>query len=311
VPVKTLVVAILAPCKEYCLPELLASLQALEAADRFLLAVDGELSEAGTAAVVEFHQAHSRRVTLSRLRVPPGPYLYRCGQLRQAAWETFRGMNFGRLLWLDADVLAEPDTIPRLAAHGAPLASGLLMSRTGPTPLLANPGQVLHPGAQETEGGSFGCLLVEGDLARAQGWAEYLTLPPERAPGEDVWWFRRVRETRGARLLLDADVRPWHVDSTGIAGRAMFDSEGRLRREVELKVTRGRQDPGEALLVPWVDGESPRFGRLVAGQPITHHADGTPLTEADKARYAAESILLELVVPKATTPEAKEDPVEP
>lgn len=292
---KTLVVSILAPCKEYCLPELLESLAALEGVDRYLLAVDGDLSIDGEREVVQWSWKIGR-VTLETLRIPPSQYfLYRCGQLRQAAWEVFRGMQFGQVLWLDADVLAAPDTIRRLEAHQAPLVSGLLMHRIGPTPLLANPGQVLQPGLQETEGGSYGCLLVDEKLARGAGWTEYLTFLPKNAPGEDVWWFTSVRTRHGIRLLLDATVAPWHVDKTGIAGRAAFAPSGHLKREVIVKIKRTSEYTGHVLLVPWADGQSPRFGRLIAGEPITHHADGTLLSDEEKRSYAEQSSVLDLV----------------
>lgn len=123
-------------------------------------------------------------------------------------------------MWLDSDMIFNPDTMVRLLEHNAPIVSGAYFRRSPPYHLVAFdkcdaetrewtdlplPAETVKCG-----GVGFGCVLVRTDVlfevaAKYKTWFE-----PMNGFGEDLSFCYRAREC-GFDILLDPSITCGHV----------------------------------------------------------------------------------------------------
>lgn len=123
-------------------------------------------------------------------------------------------------MWLDSDMIFNPDTMVRLLEHNAPIVSGAYFRRSPPYHLVAFdkcdaetrewtdlplPTETVKCG-----GVGFGCVLVRTDVlfevaAKYKTWFE-----PMNGFGEDLSFCYRAREC-GFDILLDPSITCGHV----------------------------------------------------------------------------------------------------
>ena len=311
------VVTLLTEQKVYCLRELLAAFDALQPPEgcsvRFLIMVAGPLPATAETLLAAFDAAHSER---SVRVVERGPaidqyegHVYRCslvaGELRERARLALARRKDAWVLWVDADVLPPPDTLPRMVAHEWSVVSGLVLLRGQGYPICGldrgDPDEgfvtggdlTVRPGPQEVGWVGFGLLLVRGDLAREIGFRPYLDGTEPIWTGEDGYWCREAR-WQGHSVLLDGDLSPWHVDEQPefcLAVRAEWTPEGTMLRALRLL---GETGPHRICLVPRVSGYSHVLGELYAGRPHWTDAAGRELSEDEMRQLVGRSSVLDL-----------------
>lgn len=314
------VVTLVDRSKGYCLGLLLAHLAALEPPDgetlRYLVMVAGDLTPAQDQIISQFERERAGSVetcrgpALRRREDSGYGYSLRAAEFRERARRALARRRDRAVFWVDCDVLNPPDTLQRLwpLLHGAIAVSGLVLDRRNGSPMAFRfPLGVLavEPGIQEVDWTGMGCFLADGALSRAISFEPFLRGEREAAYGEDGHWCLEAHRRTGWRVLLDADVQPWHVDSTGVAVQAVFREDGTMARRLKTvpvttpapEVAADRVPAGQMALVPSIDGYSHRFGRLEAGRPFWCDATGRALTEEEMREAAAASQYLELVEP--------------
>ncbi len=283
-------VTMLTRAKAYCLGPLLDALAALESeALRYLVVVGGELAPEQEALLAAW-RPEGREVTVRRVpEPPPSPNVaHRVAALRQAAWEGFREAEDAEVLWVDADVLVPPETLTRLREHGQPVVSALVTYRGTKAPITFPAWEGTEPAFREAVG--FSCLLVRGDVARGTGWGPYLKRPPAGV-GEDVWWCQKAADG----VLVDPEVRPWHVGEKGIGGRARLGAAGRWDREVKILFEVPRTVSGRRALISLQEGNSHNFGRLRRDALVTQWSDGRAISDEEMVEIAESSQFFDLI----------------
>ena len=151
--------------------------------------------------------------------------------------------GFDRVMWLDSDMVFEPDLLNRLSAdldQGLDFVTAVYFSRKNPiNPIVY---EVCHPtplkgggtfptvksfqeipdGLFEIEGCGFGAAMMTTDLIR-----RVLPLPfyPMDRYGEDLSFCRKAREI-GAKLYCDGRIKLGHIGTTIINEEAWIKSKG-------------------------------------------------------------------------------------
>lgn len=139
--------------------------------------------------------------------------------------------NFDRVLWLDSDILFEPDLMVRLAEdldNGLEFASGLYFKRQYPTEPVCfktitqvQEGKELvtkalvykdYPKDQlfEVDATGFGAVMLEVDLLRRVQAKYGLPFSPHLGLGEDMSFCWRAKQV-GAKLFCDSRVKLGHI----------------------------------------------------------------------------------------------------
>lgn len=146
---------------------------------------------------------------------------------RQELMEVIRNRGTSWTLWLDTDMRFPKDTLVRLINHQQPVVGINYAKRRVPTDYVAIKKLGLEDGErsqrlattdeseglEEVEAMGFGACLIRGDVIMdlpelTEGpWFDIEWLP-ERGQwiGEDVSFFRLVREKLGYRLFVDHDL---------------------------------------------------------------------------------------------------------
>lgn len=165
----------------------------------------------------------------------------RLARMRESQRRFFLEGDWTHLYWHDSDMIPPFDIIPRLLAHGAPVASGLY-NRRGDTDLCLcvfarfgmREGEELGDvatdeveldarGCAVMAGAGTGCLLISREILerfplRAPEWY------PREGPGEDVRWCMDLNEA-GIGVLVDWTLPCWHVNEDGTATRPALNLE--------------------------------------------------------------------------------------
>lgn len=127
--------------------------------------------------------------------------------------------GFSHVLWLDADMVFDPDVFERLLKHEKPFVTGLYASRHAP--YLATVFKSLAPecktfdtvpkeGLFEIEACGFGIVLMETKVILDVYRKCELMFQPFDAHGEDIMFCKRAREA-GYTLYCDPTVRAGHI----------------------------------------------------------------------------------------------------
>ena len=180
--------------------------------------------------------------SLVGLRVPPGvQYTFSKSSLIYDARDALANVAIesgcDRVLWLDSDMLFEPDLYERLAAHldaGKEFVTGIYFARRAPVqPVLykelriEQQGAFYKPVADRFEdwpreepfriaGCGFGAVLMTTELLKRVRDACGLPFMPSAGYGEDLAFCLRATQL-GAELWCDPQVRPGHI------GLAVYD----------------------------------------------------------------------------------------
>lgn len=125
--------------------------------------------------------------------------------------------KYTHILWLDADMIFEPDVFEKLYAHGKPLVSGAYNARRPPhSPCMfpsLDPLEKLTEYPQklfEIKGCGFGCCLTETRMF-ATVYKEFGTcFQPTYQFGEDLAFCQRASE-QGYKLYCDPNVKAGHI----------------------------------------------------------------------------------------------------
>lgn len=152
--------------------------------------------------------------------------------------------GFDRVMWLDSDMVFEPDLLNRLSAdldQGLDFVTAVYFSRKNPiNPIVY---EVCHPtplkgggtfptvesfqeipdGLFEIEGCGFGAAMMTTDLIR-----RVLPLPfyPMDRYGEDLSFCRKAREV-GVKLYCDGRIKLGHIGTTIINEATWNQARGR------------------------------------------------------------------------------------
>lgn len=145
--------------------------------------------------------------------------------------------GFDRVMWLDSDIICQPDTLVRLSEDmdtGLDFVSGLYFMRTEDTkPVLFQDivydvkDHEAHTGARvyldypknqlfEVAGAGFGCCMTTTELLKKLLDKYGQPFTPMMGLGEDVAFCYRAKQT-GAKLWADSRVRVGHI------GQKVFD----------------------------------------------------------------------------------------
>lgn len=151
--------------------------------------------------------------------------------------------GFDRVMWLDSDMVFEPDLLNRLSAdldQGLDFVTAVYFSRKNPiNPIVyetCHPTKLkngdLYPTVKsfreipeelfEIEGCGFGAAMMTTDLIRRAG---PLPFYPTDKYGEDLSFCRKVREA-GAKLYCDGRIRLGHIGSTIINEESWRKAKG-------------------------------------------------------------------------------------
>lgn len=144
-----------------------------------------------------------------------------------------------RILWLDSDIVFDPDVIDRLSAHidsGKDFISGLYFGRKNPIMMtlfkeleykrLEGSDNQVVPIAEpyedyprdsvfEIAAAGFGCCMVKTELVRRVAQKYGLPFAPLIGFGEDLSFCKRATEL-GAKLYCDSSIKVRHIGSTEI-----------------------------------------------------------------------------------------------
>ena len=177
--------------------------------------------------------------SVMRMRMPPGTCLRT--HMNSLVYDSRNILSlqaiqdkFDYVLWIDSDILCEPDTLTRLLAdaehYHAEMVSGLYVSRSFPPypviyDVVRDPAPDEHgrmvkqisvmydylPGSVvQVEGCGFGCVLTSVRLLK-EVWDKCgPAFAPLQWTGEDIAFCHRVNQL-GHTILCDTDVRVGHV----------------------------------------------------------------------------------------------------
>lgn len=141
--------------------------------------------------------------------------------------------DFDRILWLDSDILFEPDLMPRLAEHldnGIEYVSGLYFKRQYPTePVCFKTITQMQEGRKivtkaliyedypkdqlfEIDATGFGAVMMTVDLAKRVKDKYGLPFSPHLGLGEDMSFCWRAKQV-GAKLYCDSSIKLKHIGS--------------------------------------------------------------------------------------------------
>lgn len=135
--------------------------------------------------------------------------------------------GFDRVLWLDSDMVFNPDLMNRLSAHldaGLEIVSGLYVTRKKPIKPVVYEDMGIKDGkpyatpikdypkdtAFEVEAFGFGAVMMTADLIGRIGKKFGLPFSPVLGFGEDLSFCARAKDV-GARLVCDPTIQLGHV----------------------------------------------------------------------------------------------------
>ena len=140
-------------------------------------------------------------------------------------------MGFDRVMWIDSDVIFEPDTLTRLSADmdkGYDAVTGVCFKRSLPTsPVLYDQlwwktdGNVIDTGAHQmtdyprgklfpVAGMGFGCCMVSVDLLKRISDRYCTPFTPLLGMGEDIAFCWRAGQV-GAKIACDSGIMCGHI----------------------------------------------------------------------------------------------------
>lgn len=124
------------------------------------------------------------------------------------------------LMWLDGGIVVPSEAVIRLASHDLPVVGGVYQHKVSPHgPVLydLDPFAPLGPMPcgdipVRVDGMGMGCVLVAADLYRqmAKRYEDERWYVMTEDEGEDVWFFRRLKEM-GIAVHVDPVIRCGHV----------------------------------------------------------------------------------------------------
>lgn len=132
--------------------------------------------------------------------------------------------GFDEVLWIDADMVYEPDVLEDLRFCGHDFVTGLCYARRSPHNSCAfyntdaeNIVRVENPpeGPCEIDGCGFACVLIKTEILKAVKTRCGSCFCPEPMYGEDLAFCRRARAL-GYKIWLDPHVQPGHLGLTVI-----------------------------------------------------------------------------------------------
>jgi hypothetical protein len=176
------------------------------------------------------HQAFGRTPFIWLVQPRSLSLIGRIAGVREAARQHFLRSDCTHLYWHDSDMAPPRDIIPRLLAHGAPVANGFYAVRgcDPNNPILPFMTRLLDPDEPKKptvemdelaigEDGliyplacGMGCMLVDRRTMEATPFAEPESFA-EDAYGEDIQWCL----DSGKPILIDTTLPVWHIDSDG------------------------------------------------------------------------------------------------
>ena len=139
--------------------------------------------------------------------------------------------GFDRVLWLDSDMVFEPDLLERLSAHidaGLEFVTGMYYTRRTPAePVILEKLELIthedgtytpvkkavgnYPdGLFRIAGCGFGAVMTTTDLIRKCGWLPFF---PVAGFGEDYSFCMRAREA-GTELWCDGSIQLGHIGTS-------------------------------------------------------------------------------------------------
>ena len=150
--------------------------------------------------------------------------------------------GFDRVLWLDSDILFEPDLMIRMANHldnGIEYISGLYFKRQYPTEPVCfesvvqtqNDGEIIteinvyknYPKDQlfEVDATGFGAVMMTVDLLKKVEDKYGLLFSPQLGLGEDMSFCWRAKQI-GAKLYCDSSIKLKHIGSIAYSEETYF-----------------------------------------------------------------------------------------
>lgn len=184
---------------------------------------------------------------LRNLQIPGGGVLPVAGMPYDMARNAIcmRALEVGasHVLMYDSDVIAPPDTIPRLLARDKPIISGMYCRRSPPhgVPVAIKNGQWLtgfRPGdVVEVDVVGAGCLLIRRDVLEnlkparpGKHWFSWQVdipgeVPAGEAMSEDFVFCLQARKQLGIPILLDTSVVCRHVGYSQVLPGSMMPLE--------------------------------------------------------------------------------------
>lgn len=159
--------------------------------------------------------------------LPTGEQIAAVG--RNYAIKQARKGDFTHILFLDLDLMPEPDTIQRLLAAKDDIAGALVAARGNAYDVIAHRygSECLLTrekldidrckGIIRVGGTAAACLLVSRNVFEAIDLDDYFG--PETLPGrytaDDEYFQIKVLTTLGIHPVIDCNLRPWHYDADG------------------------------------------------------------------------------------------------
>jgi hypothetical protein len=142
--------------------------------------------------------------------------------------------NYKWLFFLDDDVLAPSDTIPRLIAHNKPIISGLYYRRAAPiSPVMLRETPQGTTWINDFTAGELcsvdlvgaGCLLISTQVLRQVPWPwfdwllDHPELPERERCSEDFAFCRKARKV-GHQIMVDTSIQCLHIGlgQSGLGG---------------------------------------------------------------------------------------------
>ena len=215
---KVLVATAIGPGKDYCAAFLPATLATLTGSAASWLGLDGATLQVAVPTNTDV-------AALPPWEGDPETFRFaRIARMREAARRYCLAGEWTHLFFLDADVVPPTDTIPRLLAHGAPVACGIYFVRDHVPPLvavdgvlaeMANAGRLQSDLVWTAPAAAMGCMLIERSILERTPFRDRAAFILQPEPGEDYCWCYDA----GRAVRVDARIRCWHVGGSGRASR--------------------------------------------------------------------------------------------
>lgn len=149
---------------------------------------------------------------------------------RNKAVQSAIDMGADWVFFLDSDVIAPPDCIPRLMSHQQPIVSGVYCRRSSPAgvPVMLKDGKWIEelpsqPSLMEVDLVGAGCLLIHTSVLRqmqpsreGKHWFDWRAdmhniLPDGTCMSEDFVFCLNAKQNHGIPILVDTSVTCQHV----------------------------------------------------------------------------------------------------
>lgn len=145
------------------------------------------------------------------------------------------------IMWIDSDMIIPPDIVERFLAHDVPMVAANYSSRRPPIhPVAWKADKRIYTtpdssGLEEATFSGLGAALISTGVYKnlPTPWHKILHTGPTDYLGEDVYFFRKVKQTLNIPLWIDHDVSK-EITHQGTHNFGMQDSLA-SRAEVEKK----------------------------------------------------------------------------